>query len=174
MEMWQKLDGKKKNVVFFALLLVVLYIAYIFSFRHSIKAILLSNQLKREQGLVQNFDASFPQIASKSTFYIQVLKAYEVKRRDRENSLWQAVSGMSIAKDVAITFNPNPQQLLDSNGVFKQQFSFKGNYFNCIELLDSMSKAKGIGRISALKLAATKESKEQLLLKLTLTAVEVN
>lgn len=172
--MWQKLDDKKKNIVFFALLLVILYIAYIFSFRHTIKAILINNQLKHEQDLAQNFDEAFPQVANKSNFYIQVLKAYEVKRKDRENSLWRAVSGMAIAKEVAITFNPNPQQSLDSNGLFKQQFSFKGNYFNCIQLLDSMSKTMGIGRIAELKLALPKESKDQLLLKLTLAAVEVD
>lgn len=173
MEMWQKLDDKKKKILFFATFLVISYVAYIFSFRPTFRAMLTYKQLKREQNLVQTFDESFPQIENKNNFYSQAIKSYSVKQKDRENSLWQAISGIAIAKDVTIGFNPTLSEATDSAMVIKEQFSFKGNYFNCVQLLDSISKTKGIGRIAELKLAASKENENHLILKLTLVALEV-
>lgn len=178
--MWKNLDDQKKNMVLIAVMLLLVYIAYVFSFSPTLKVIQINHQLTREQNATQNFEGTLPQIANQNNYYINALKAYQVKAEDRENKLWQTVSGVAIAKNVSIGFNPNLQQTTDSvaikNRLVTQQFNFKGNYFNHIQLLDSLSKTKGIGLISELKLTVPKEketdgSAHQLTLQLTLSGM---
>lgn len=177
--MWQQLDNKKKNMVFIGAIIIVLCIAYQFSFKHTFDAIALNHQLKREQVNDQTIDGSFPQINRKNSFYLDVLKGYKVKKEDRENRLWQAISGMALVNDVEIGFNPNQVLVTDTltiqNGIVSQQFNFKGSYFHLVKLLDTISKTNGIGKISDLKLSNKKdnEHKEDGGLKMQLTLVGV-
>ncbi|TKC04533.1 hypothetical protein FA048_19530 [Pedobacter polaris] len=178
--MWKQLANKNKNMVFFGAVVVVLYIAYNFSFKHTFDAIVLNHQLKKEQVNDQAADGSFPQINRKNKFYLSALKSYKVKKEDRENRLWQAVSGMALGNDIEISFNPNPLIIADTmavqNGIVSQQFAFKGNYFNLVKLLDTISKADGIGKVSDLKLSTKKDNQskadENLNMQLTLVGIE--
>lgn len=178
--MWKNLDEKKKNVLFVVATLVVVYIAYVFSFSPTLKVIQVNRQLAKEQNQSQNFDATLPQLSDQHSYYLNALKAYQVRTEDRENRLWQTVSGAAVAKNVTISFNPNIQQAPDSvaikNRLVTQQFNFKGNYFDQVQLLDSLSKTKGIGMITELRLAVPKEKAtdgktNQLTLQLTLSGM---
>lgn len=160
--MWNKLDDQKKNILFFAAMFLMVYIAYVFSFSPTLKAILIHQQLSSEKQAAQGSDALLPQITSKNSYYLEAIKAYHVKNEDHEAKLWQAVSGIALAKNVAINFTPNTQAITDSvslkNKLFVQQFSFKGSYVDQVKLLDSVSKTKGIGLITELKLYIPKEN----------------
>lgn len=178
--MWKNLDYKKKNLVLIGGMLLLLYIAYVFSLKHTITAMQLNSQLKKEQEAAQTEDSTFPQISRKNNFYTNALKSYKVKKEDRENRLWQAVSNMALSQNVKIGFNPSQPLIADTialqQGVVAQQFTFKGNYFNMVKLLDTLSKSKGIGKISELKLSDKKDldSKDklgQLTLQLNLSAI---
>jgi hypothetical protein len=159
--MWNKLDQQKKKWIMWAAMLVLVYVAYRFSVQHTIAAFQLNAKLKKEQENVRAEDAAFPQLHKKSNFYLEALKAYKVKTEDRENRLWQAISGMAIGQQVKISFTPNLQTMSDTAGlqkeIVKQQFTFKGNYFNLVKLLDTMSKSSHIGQIAAVKLSNRKE-----------------
>jgi hypothetical protein len=179
--MWRQLDNKKKNMVIVGAMIIVLYIAYQFSFKHTFDAIVLNQQLKREQVNDQASDGGFTQINQKNKFYLSAIKSYKVKKEDRENRLWQAVSGMAVANDVDISFNPNlalvtADTITVKNGIVSQQFNFKGNYFNLVKLLDTISKTDGIGKISDLKLSTKKDNEPKvdggLKMQLTLVGVE--
>jgi hypothetical protein len=178
--MWQQLDKKKKNMIFFGAMIIVLYIAYQFSFKHTLQAIVLNRQLQNEGLNNRDLAGSLPQIEYQHTFYLTALKSYQVKKLDRDSRLWQAVSGMTLVNSVAISFNPSPAFSADTtaikDSIVSQQFSFKGNYFNLVKLLDTLSKANGIGKITDLKLATKKESQGKgdggLTMQLTLVGVE--
>ena len=178
--MWNKLDHQKKNLLSIAGMVLCLYIAYVFSFRHTIAALQLNRQLKKEQGADQSLTNSSAQVSRKNNFYANAVKSYTVKKEDRENRLWQAVSGMALAQNVNINFNPKAQFITDSlalqKGLVTQQFAFKGDYFNLVKLLDTMGKSRGIGKIYDLKLFTKKENadqqnKSQLKMELTLAAI---
>ncbi len=162
-------------------MVVLLYIAYVFSLKHTFEAIRLNSQLKKEQNAAQSEDSTFPQVSRKNAFYANALKSYQVKKEDRENRLWQAVSGMASAQNVQVNFSTNTQHVADTvalqQGMVAQQFTFKGNYFNLVKLLDTLSKSSGVGKIAEMKLSDKKElgAKEktgQLTLLLTLNALE--
>ncbi len=177
--MWQKLNLQQKKLVSLAAMVVLFYLAYIFSFKHTLAAISLNRQLTNEQNNAQGTTESFSQIDRKNKFYLQALKSYQVKKEDRENKLWQAVSGMAMANEVAISFNPNAIPVADStaitNAMVQQQFSFKGNYFKLVKLVDSLSKTKSIGQLAELRLFTNKDSQtqtKQLNLQVKLVAVE--
>ncbi len=177
--MWNKLDDKKKNILFFCALFLVLYVAYVFSFSPTLKAIQLHQQLSREKQGVQGLDGMLPQMTSKNTYFKEAVKAYHVKNEDHENKLWQVVSNIALAKNVTINFTPNPTPVTDSlaikNKLFVQQFTFKGSYFDQVRLLDSLSKTKGIGLIAELKLTMPKDelttANKQLNLQLSLLGI---
>lgn len=178
--MWQKLDSRKKHLAFAGAIIVILYITYSFSFRHTVDAIILNHELKTAQLNNQITDGSFPQLKRKNDFYVTALKGYKVKKDDRENRLWQALSGMALANDTEIGFNAGTNLPADTlavqNGIVDQQFHFKGNYFNLVKLLDTVSSSSGIGKISEFRLTSKPENTsvndtDKLTLKLTLTAI---
>jgi hypothetical protein len=173
-----KLDHQKKNILFVVAMFLVTYMAYVLSFKHTLKAIALNNQLKSEAQFVQVADGSYAQVVRKNSFYNNVIKSYRVKIEDRENRLWQTVSGVAIAHQTAISLNPVNQIVADSTQfkrqIFTERFSFKGSYFNIVKLVDSLSKTPDIGKIASLTLALPKETlKEEnsIQLDLTLNAV---
>lgn len=162
-------------------MVLLLYIAYVFSLKHTIAAMQLNSQLKKEQNAAQSEDSTFPQVSRKNAFYINALKSYTVKKEDRENRLWQTVSGMASAQNVQVNFSTNTQSVTDTvalkQGMVVQQFTFKSSYFNLVKLLDTLSKSSGIGKISEVKLSdkkdlGSKEKADQLSLQLTLSALE--
>ncbi len=178
--MLNKLTFKNKKLLLVGAFILVLSIAYHFSFSKTFEAIKINRQLKNEKQETQNLDASYTQIESKHSFYTNALKLYKVNNDDRENRLWQTVSGIAVAKGVKIGFNPIQLSSTDTTALnqqtFRHEFNFKGDYFNCVLLLDSLSKTRGIGLISNLKLFTPKEhteNKTELTLQLTL-ATRIN
>lgn len=176
--MLNNLTFKHKKIGLLGILFLTLYIAYHFSFSKTFEAISINHQLQHEQIATQNLDASYPQIENEDSFYRNAIRLYKVNNDDRENRLWQTVSSIAISKNVKISFNPAQSSIPDTiakHQLFKHEFNFKGNYFNCVSLLDSLSKTRGIGLISNLKLSVPKErgSENELVLQLTLaTAIK--
>ncbi|MBB6239888.1 hypothetical protein HDC90_004550 [Pedobacter sp. AK013] len=180
--MLEKLTLKNKKVIMVLLMIVVVYLAYVFSFEKAISAIALNRQLKAAQQLGQEPDAAFPQLERKHAFYQSVLKGYRVRQEDRENHLWQSVSAMAIAKNVEINFSPNITTAEKdtseiARGIVIQKFIFKGKYFDMVKLLDTLEKSQGIGRISGAKLMKKKangneEKTDKLTLELQLVGIE--
>jgi len=163
--MLDKLDYRKKQILLAAFALLLLYIAYQFSFKNAFEAIALNRQLKKEGVATEGQSVSYPQIERKNEFYKSVIKGYKVRKDDRENQLWQSLSGMSIANQVQISFVAEKAVLADTSavakGVVTDQFTFKGRYANLVKLLDTISKSKGIGKIYNLKLQQGKTNQQQ-------------
>lgn len=176
--MWQKLNQQQRNFMYIAAAVLVCYLAYQLSFRNTIMAISLYHQLGIEQRSVEAVDGSFAQVRDKDNFYSKVVGAYYMRSDDLAGRLWESVSGVSVAKGVGIGFNPNSQLIADSletkNKLFRQEYSFKGNYANLVNLVDSISKTQGIGKISALRIFVPKEVKVEgeLQLKLSLAGIQ--
>jgi hypothetical protein len=177
-----KLSQKNKKVMMIFLMVVVVYLASVFSFEKAISAIALNRQLKAAQQPSQEPDAAFPQLERKHAFYQSVLKGYKVRTEDRENRLWQSVSAMAIAKNVDINFSPNLNSVEKdtseiARGIVAQKFIFKGSYFNIVKLLDTLAKSPGIGKIAGAKLMkktanGNEEKTDKLNLELQLVGKE--
>jgi len=165
----------------FSMILVV-YLAYVFSFEKAIAAFVLNRQLKQAGHPGEEPDAAFPQLERKHAFYQSVLKGYKVRHEDRENRLWQSVSAMAIAKNVEINFSPNIATAEKDTseivrGVVAQKFTFRGSYFNIVKLLDTLAKSPGIGKIADAKLMkktakSNEEKSDKLNLELELVGKE--
>lgn len=176
--MWNKLDERKRRIVAILAAIVVMYMAYRFSFGHAIAAYHLNGSLKKEAGL-QLEDAAYPHLNKKHIFYSKVLESYKVKKAEMDTKIWQAISDMAVAQQVKVAYNPTASAALDTTAqqnIFEQQFSFKGKYFELVKLLDTLSKSTQIGKVSQMTVAAPKEQqavkvKDQLEMKLTLSAV---
>ena len=178
--MFQNLADKYSKYLLIIGMALTTYVAYVFSFRHAFEAIKLNNQLNVEKNEDQSLAVSYPQIEDQNQFYITALKAYHVKKEDRENRLWQAISGIAVNKGVAIGFVPSTPAIVDTvvvqKGMVAQQFTLKGNYFNIVKSLDSIGRTTGIGRVAEFRLAVDKSSgsaptSEQLTLQLLMVAL---
>lgn len=173
--MWDSLDIKKKYLVLIGAMIFVLYVCFVFSFRATLAAINLNRKLKSEHIEVEKLGGDI-QIVRKHNYYSTAVRGYKLKKEDWENRLWNTVSGMALANNVSIGFVPNPVNVTDTlvlNGLAMQQFSFKGNYFNLVKLLDTMSKTSG-ARIADLKLLNSKDEKadaDKLSMHITLVAL---
>ena len=180
--MIEKLSQKNKKAIMIFLMIVVVYLAYVFSFEKAISAFALNRQLKQTEHPGEEPDVAFPQLEKKHAFYQAVLKGYKVRREDRENRLWQSISAMAIAKNVDINFSPNLGNVEKdtsetAKGIVAQKFIFKGSYFNMVKLLDTLEKAQGIGRIADAKLMKKKangneEKSDKLTLELQIVGKE--
>lgn len=175
--MWDKLDEQKRKIVGLIVAVMVIYIAYRFSFSHAIEAYQLNSRLKKE-AVLQNSDAAYPHLNKKYLFYQKVLAGYGMKKEDMDTKLWQTVSDIAIGQKVSINYDPS-QIPLDStlNNIYIQQFGFKGDYVNIVRLLDTLSKTDDVGRISTFSLSIDKNvitSKPSVTLQATasLTAIE--
>lgn len=179
--MLEKLSLKTKKLALGLLMLLVLYLAYVLSFKKAISAAVLNAQLNAVGSGGAEPPLAMAQLEREHGFYLAVLKGYQVRSEDRESRLWQAVSGMAITTGTAIGFSPETVTALsdtaavDSTVLF-DSFTFSGGYKNLVRLLDTLSKAKGIGRIAAANLGKQKassqdEGKEKLLLRLKMAAV---
>jgi len=180
--MLEKLNPKTKKIALGLLMLLVLYLAYLLSFKKSISAAVLNAQLNAVGESGGEPPLAIAQLEREHGFYLAVLKGYQVRSEDRESRLWQAVSGMAITTGTAIGFSPEMVTALsdtaavDSTVLF-DSFTFSGGYKNLVRLLDTLSKAKGIGRIAAADLGKQKasssqdERKEKLVLRLKMAAI---
>jgi len=171
--MLAQLDFKKKQLLVIAFAVFLFYIAYQFSFKNAFEAMHLNSQLQKDHRAESGQNSSYPQIERKDQFCAAIVKRYKVKKEDRENYLWQSLSGMAIANHVEISFAQGNTVLADtsalSKGTVTNQFSFKGKYVDIVRLLDTVSKSSGIGKIHMLKLESPKkEDKKELANKLTL------
>lgn len=82
-----------------------------------------------------------------------------------------------MAKSVKISFQPITTPIDSAhNGVKINKYTFKGAYFNCVSLIDSISKTQGIGRITYLRLSSTpvddQHSDGKLFVELGMVALE--
>jgi hypothetical protein len=174
------LTYQNKRIILIIGMLVVGYIAYQLSFKYVVSAFWLNSDLQNEKANITNLDSSFPQVSSTNTFYLTVLKGYSVKQEDRENELWQSISGMALNNSVKISFVPNAIAPTDTTALLKnivqQQFTFKGNYFNLVKLLDTISRSREIGKIADLKIFTKRDALDsdgsgQLTINLTMIGV---
>ncbi|SES20433.1 hypothetical protein [Pedobacter rhizosphaerae] len=157
--MLRKLDSKQKNLLFWAAVLVLVYVAYICSFKPTLQAMLLHHQLESDNRAESFSESSFAQTAHQNQFYQEVLKGYRIKAADYENRIWQSLSGMALNKGVDIGFTPNlqataPDTTALNKGIITQQFNFKGSYFGLVKLLDTLGRTTGVGKVADLKLSA--------------------
>ncbi|PWS29304.1 hypothetical protein DHW03_05670 [Pedobacter yonginense] len=177
----QKLDDKKRNILLWLAMLALVYIAYTCSFSNTLESIRLHNQLQNEQQSVDDTDSTLPQTLRENEFYETALKRYEVKKEDRETQIWQALSGITVAKGVKLSYSAEPQAETDTTAIklhiFKQKFTLKGGYFELLATVDALHKTKNIGQISSLKLASkiengAEEKQKDLTLQLEMTGIE--
>ena len=174
-------NPRKKRLLLYLIMVIVTYVSWISSFQKSISAISLNRQLKQNQREQVLPDAGLSQLNRKHIFYQKVLKGYQVRTADRENRLWQSVSGMAIACQVEIAYDKEKLRVeADTLALMKgstaDRFRFSGNYHRILSLLDTMEKRSGIGRLSDLSIIKSKvETAEvkpgQLEVELTLSGI---
>jgi len=161
--MLKELDYKKKRLLMGVVILVILYLAYQFSFRHTLVAIRLNGELSQQQEGDGFSESSIIQIRRKSLFYKGVVKDYRIKKEDMDNRIWQSVSGMAVAKNVLISFDAAPLTIETdtsavAKGLISKYFSLKGDYADLVGFLDTLSQSKGNGRLSMVKIFKPKEN----------------
>lgn len=153
--------GKKRGIMYF-MMVVITYLAWVGSFQKTIAAIWLNRQLTQAKQADAAPDAGFRQLERKHIFYQQVLKGYQVRNQDRENRLWQSVSGLAIFSEVDISYDQGkamaePDTLAIMKGTVSDRFRFRGQYQRILSLLDTIEKSKGIGRLSEVSITIPKQ-----------------
>lgn len=155
--MLEKLNSKHKKILSYVFAVLVFYLCYVLAFKHTLNAIKLHSELQSEKQDEQGMASSYPNLQRKNNFYREALKAYHVKSEEREQRLWQAVSGMAMAQQVDISLEPQLAMAVDTTiqkEIAEQHFNFTGNYFGLVKLLDTLHQSEGNGRIGKLKISS--------------------
>ncbi|RZJ76957.1 MAG: hypothetical protein EOO45_00300 [Flavobacterium sp.] len=136
------------------------YLAYQLSFKQTLAAISLNNELANQQPGETLSTAGITQLRRKAAFYANLSKGYNVKKGDQDDRVWQAVSGMAVAKNVLIGFDVTSAVLKgDTNStkaLFNKEYTIKGEYSNLVSFLDTLSKSYGNGRLSTVRISVGK------------------
>lgn len=153
--MLEKLSSRNKKILGYAFVVLFFYLCYVLAFAPTLAAIKLHAELQSEKQDEQGIEGSYINLKRKNNFYKDALKAYHVKNEEREQRLWQAVSGMAIAQQVDITLEPQLSIAVDTTKnkeIMEQSFSFNGDYFALVSLLDTLHRSKGNGCIAKMKI----------------------
>jgi len=150
-----------QNKICIAAIALLLFLGWTFSFQKTFEAYALNRQLKAEAAAGDHQSGSLIALKEKKlSFYNQVLKGYAVKAPDRENKMWQTVSGLALYNQVDVLYDP--VKLSTDTALFKglvtQHFNFEGQYASLIKLVDTLHKTKFIGKIKQLRLSANKNA----------------
>ncbi|AZI24061.1 hypothetical protein EA772_01395 [Pedobacter sp. G11] len=164
--MLQKLESNRKRILLHLLMLTFVYFAYQLSFRQTIAAIRLHRELNDQQQSDAFSPGAISQLRKKAAFYAMVSKGYVVKKGDEDNRIWQAVSGMAVANNVLIGFNVAPLAAQNDTtelvaGINIKHYVLKGKYPNLVSFLDTLSRSKGNGRLSAVTLSIESVDRSQ-------------
>ena len=155
--MLEKLNSKHKKILSYVFAVLVFYLCYVLAFKHTLNAIKLHSELQGEELDEQGMASSYPNLQRKNNFYKEALKAYHVRNEEREQRLWQAVSGMAIAHQVDISLEPQLSMAVDTaihKEIVEQHFSFTGDYFGLVKLLDTLHESRENGRVGKLKISS--------------------
>ncbi|MDN3588106.1 hypothetical protein QWY86_15590 [Pedobacter aquatilis] len=174
--MWAKLDFKRKRAALYLLMAFMAYMAWAFSFKNAISAMLLNRELSGKESKGRQQDSASPFVLRKHEFYLGVVKSYKVKQADVEGHIWQVLSGIAVHHAAEISLEPALEVVADTvQQVNAYDFVFKGNYAQLVKVLDSTNASPGIGRLSAIELSRSPladEPSDQLRLKLRLSVVK--
>lgn len=165
--------NERKTLWLFVVLL--LYISYQLSIKKTIEAITLNWQMQQEIDRAGTGEQSTAMILEhKNIAYQQLLKAYRVKKEDREQRMWQTISELAMYNGVQISFTPqlNKTDTISTDHIVKTDFSFKGKYPALIKLLDTLHRTPQIGKIASVKMVTQKNTEAELLMKVDFVGVE--
>ena len=176
MEMIKKwMAGNERKTLWLAIVLL-LYITYQLSIKKTIEALALNSQMQEEVDKAGTGEQSTALLLEqKNMAYQQLLKAYRVKKEDREQRMWQTISGLAMYNGVQISFTPqlDKTDTISSDHIAKTDFSFKGKYPALIKLLDTLHHTSQIGKIAAVRIATQKNiDQTELLMKVDFVGVE--
>lgn len=155
--MLEKLNSKHKKILSYVFAVLVFYLCYVLAFKHTLNAIKLHSELASEKLDEEGMASSYPNLQRKNNFYKAALKAYHVKNEEREQRLWQSVSGMALAQQVDITLEPQLVMGGDTmlhEEIVEQHFIFNGDYFGLVKLLDTLHESRENGRVGKLKISS--------------------
>lgn len=155
---------------------LLLYISYQLSIKKTFEAITLNWQMQKEIDRAGTGEQTTAMLLEhKNMAYQQLLKAYRVKKEDREQRMWQTISGLAMYNSVEISFTPqlNKTDTVSTDHIAKTDFSFKGKYPALIKLLDTLHRTPQIGKIATVKIATQKNTDEtELVMKVDFVGVE--
>lgn len=157
--MLEKLSSRHKKILSYVLAVLVFYLCYVLAFAPTLDAVSLHSELQSEKKDELVMEGSYTNLQRKNNFYKVALKAYHVKNEEREQRLWQAVSGMAIAQQVDISLEPQLALAVDTTmhkEIVEQHFNFTGDYFGLVKLLDTLHRNQGNGRIGKLKISSNR------------------
>lgn len=155
--MFDRLSSRHKKILSYVVAALVFYLCYVLAFAPTLDAVKLHSELQSEKQDELVMEGSYTNLQRKNNFYKDALKAYHVKNEEREQRLWQAVSGMAIAQQVDITLEPQLSLAVDTTmqkEIVEQHFNFTGDYFGLVKLLDTLHRSPGNGRIGKLKISS--------------------
>lgn len=169
--MLRKLDHKKKRILIYLSMIAFFFLAYQLSFKQTLAAISLHSELANQKPGEPLSNGGISQLRRKAAFYANVLKGYNVKKGDEDNRIWQAVSGMAMAKNVVIGFEAaSASSVIDTSmsrpNLVQKHYSIKGEYRNLVAFLDTLGRSQNNGRLSVVMINIDESREEKVIAKL--------
>jgi hypothetical protein len=160
--MFSNIDFTQKNKFFTPAIIVLVIVCWFLAFNKTYQTIKIYYQLNSDIQPGKDFqDLSFnPKYNDRKLRALNdILKSYDVNKKQWSNDVWLSVSSLAASQKVAVDFTATkPPIEVDSNSVgVKQTFLFYGDYLNLVKLLDTLEHTSKIGRISGLLIKVQKE-----------------
>jgi hypothetical protein len=152
-----KFSYEQKSKALIPALVVGLLLCWFLAFNKTFDAVALNRKLNDESLKASEISFNPVYVKRKLSALDKILKGYKVDEHWRDR-LWIQSSAIAAGSNAGLDFTlSKPTDVTDSTEVGESQsLFFHSNYINLVKLTDSLERIKGIGKIMALQIKASK------------------
>ncbi|WP_040278305.1 hypothetical protein [Psychroserpens damuponensis] len=151
---------KTKNIYLICSFVLLLIIAYKFSFSNTIEAKNDYNLLAQETSAFDNMPMQLAILKQKEKYYDSLLTIYKLKDNSIQNSLLKTINSYADAKNIKISNFIEPHQIEQGDSkINTYQFTLEGDYNTIITLIHQLEQNTKFGEVINLNFEKKKNYK---------------
>lgn len=151
---------KTKNIYLICSFVLLIVLAYQFSFSNTISAKKDYDSLKRETMAFDNMPMQLAVLKQKEKYYDSLLTIYQLKDNSIQNSLLKTINSYAEAKDIKISNFIEPHQIQQGDSkINTYKFTLEGDYNAIITLIHQLEQNTKFGEVINLNFEKKKNYK---------------
>jgi len=174
-----KLSYSVKNKLLLPAVIVLLLLSWNLAFKKTYDAIVLNRQLNKASTEASDLSDNPDFLKRKAEVLTLVLNRYKVDSSDWNNEFWLNVSSAAVNRGLEVIYRPE-KNALKTDSVqtgLNQSIQFRGEFKGLVQLLDTLEKSKGLGKIVSIRFEKEKrdfsdDRPEKILLKTDFRAIQ--
>jgi hypothetical protein len=177
--MFRNLSYSYKNKLLIFGMILLLLLSWNLALKKTYEAILLNRQLSKANQEANNLSSNPEYLKRKAVALTHILNRYQVDSSEWKNGFWLNVSAVVANRGLEVIYQPEKNSLVrdSASTELKQSIQFRGEFKGLVQLLDSMERSKGLGKIVSARFEKEKRdfsetATEKIILKTDFRAIQ--